>query len=242
MPKRKIQFAPGEFYHAFNRGNGKQNIFYNDRDMYRFLQAIYISNFSESKLNIGFLERHKNGYTLADIEKIIKKEKIFQNPLVRICADCLMPNHFHFLLQEIKEGGITIFMQRLGTSYAKYFTTKYDRPGSLFQGRFKAVHINGDDQLRYLLAYINVINPAQLIEPDLKEVGIKDIYNVLDWVNNYNWSTHQEFMNKRDSILVDKGLLGKLYPTQEIYSKFIKDILRNKKNKIWTMIDGINLE
>src|SRR3989344_6160494 len=163
MPIRKVQFYPGEFYHVYNRGNAKQNIFKNDKDRYRFLQAMYLSNSNTSFLVIEELERRKSGYTLAELKEIIENNKITYNPLVRISADCLMPNHFHFLLQEIREGGVTSFMQRLGTSYAKYFNTKYDRPGSLFQGRFKAVHIKTDNQLRYLLAYINAINPAQLV-------------------------------------------------------------------------------
>src|SRR3989344_4579378 len=110
MPIRKIEFAPSEFYHILNRGNGKQNIFYSDRDRYRFLQAMYISNNVKPGLNIGFLERHKKGYSLDDIEKIALKDKISRDPLVRICVDCLMPNHFHFLLQEIQKGGIVSFM------------------------------------------------------------------------------------------------------------------------------------
>jgi len=242
MPVRKVKFTPGGFYHAFNRGNGKQDIFYSDRDRYRFLQAMYLSNFSEANLNIGFLERHKNGYTLADIEKIVKKDKIYRNPLVKICADCLMPNHFHFLLQELKENGIVQFMQRLGTSYAKYFVTKHDRPGSLFQGRFKAVQIERDGQLRYLLAYINAVNPAQLIESNLKEEGIKNFNKVWEKIDNYKWSTHFEFAGKRESILVDKGLLGKLYPTPKLYIEFIKETLHKKENKLWTTIGGITFE
>jgi len=242
MPKRKLQFAPKEFYHIFNRGNGRQNIFYSDKDRYRFLQATYLSNFSKSNLNIGFLERHKNGYTLSDIEKIVKKDKIFIDPIVKICADCLMPNHFHFLLQEIEGGGIVDFMQRLGTSYAKYFTTKYDRPGSLFQGRFKAVHIKNDNQLKYLLAYINAINPAQLIEPNLKKSGIKDFREILKKVDNYKWSTHFEFLRKRESILIDKEFLKRFYPTPKDYYSFVTNLLRSKENKLWEIIDDIAID
>jgi len=186
MPVRKIQFSPGEFYHIFNRGNGRQTIFYNDKDRYRFLQAMYLSNNKNSFVGVGDLDRNKSGYTLADIEKIFEDDKITYDPLVKICADCLMPNHFHFLLEEIRAGGIIKFMQRLGTSYGKYFVTKYDRPGSLFQGRFKSVCMENDDQLRYLLAYINVINPAQLIAPDIKEKGIENFEKVWGVVGDKN--------------------------------------------------------
>jgi putative transposase len=242
MPVRKTKFDPGEFYHAYNRGNGRQNIFKSDKDRYRFLQAMYLSNNSKPGLSIGFLERHKNGYTLVDIEKLIKEKDVAQDSIVRICADCLMPNHFHLLLQEIKEGGIIEFMQRLGTSFGKYFTVKYDRPGSLFQGRFKAVHIENDDQLRYLLAYINVINPAQLVAPNLKEIGIADFQGTWDAVNNYNWSTHQEFKYDRNSILIDKGLLGEMYPTREKYLEFSKYILKGKERSFWPTVSDFVIE
>ncbi|MDP3882779.1 MAG: transposase [Candidatus Staskawiczbacteria bacterium] len=242
MPIRKIQFMPTEFYHVFNRGNGKQNIFYNDKDRYRFLQAIYLSNNVNTFLGIEELERGKGGYALADIKNILETNTIPHDPLVRICADCLMSNHYHFLIQEIKEGGISKFMQRLGTSYAKYFVTKYERPGSLFQGRFKATHIENDDQLKYLLAYVNAINPAQLAEPSLKERGIKNLKKVLDRVNNYKWSTHFEFMGKRESILIDKGLLGEIYPNPKIYYKFIEDVLHGKEKKMWAVIEKSTLE
>ncbi len=242
MPIRKLQFTPSQFYHIYNRGNARQNIFVNDKDRYRFLQAMYLSNNSSSFLSIEELERNKSGYTLEEIKKIIENNDVNREPLVKICADCLMPNHFHFLLQETQESGIIKFMQRLGTSYAKYFAIKYDRPGSLFQGRFKAVHINKDEQLRYMLAYINVINPAQLAEPHLKEKGIKNMNKVWEKVNNYKWSTHQEYINKRKSILTDKGLLKILYPDPKTYNDFVRNILKDKEQEFWKKIEKVTID
>lgn len=242
MPLRKIQFIPGEFYHIFNRGNAKQIIFYNDRDRYRFLQAMYLSNNSNSFLGISELEKNKSGYTLLEIRDILEEHKISYEPLVRICADCLMPNHFHFFLQEIQKDGIRRFMQKLGNSYGKYFAIKYERPGSLFQGRFKAVHIKNEDQFKYLLIYINILNPAELFEPNLKEKGIKDFEKIWTEIENYKWSTHQDFMNRRKSILIDKGILGNFFPTPEIYSEFAKEILLGKAENMWTTIKDIAID
>jgi putative transposase len=242
MPLRKVQFCPGEFYHIYNRDKAKQDIFYNDRDRYRFLQAMYLSNNSNSFIGIEELERNKSGYTLVEIKNILENNKVIYNPLVRICADCLMPNHFHFFVQEIQNNGIVRFMQRLGNSYGKYFTIKYERPGSLFQGRFKAVHIENDNQLNYLLVYINVINPAQLVEFDLKERGIENFNEVWEKINDYSWSTHQEYMGKRESIIIDKGLLGRVFPTPKVYCEFVKDILRGKEKNVWGMLDGLALD
>ncbi|MEK7562652.1 MAG: hypothetical protein AAB509_03165 [Patescibacteria group bacterium] len=132
-------------------------------------------------------------------------------------------------------------MQRFGNSYSRYFNIKYKRPGSLFQGRFKAIHIEDDNQLKYLLAYINVINPAQLIEPDIKEKGIKNLQKILEWINKYPWSTHFEYMDLRKSPIIEKGLLGEVFPTKEIYYKFIEEILHGKKN-IWNPIEGLSID
>lgn len=229
MPSRKIQFYPGNLYHLCNRGNAKGDIFCNDRDRYRFLQAIYLSNNKNSNIGFSELERCVKGYALADIKLYFEKNKVGYDPFVKIYSDCLMPNHYHFLVEEVKEGGVVNFMQRFGNSYAKYFTTKYDRPGSLFQGRFKAVQVEDDDQLKYLMIYINVINPAQLIEPDLKGNGIKDFDKVFNFVDAYNWSTHQEIMRRRDSILIENNGIAKEIFNQKSYLEFAKNVLHGKK-------------
>ncbi len=243
MPLRKLQFSPGNLYHIYNRGNSKREIFNTDKDRYRLLQALYISNNSNSKLGLTHLERSKTGCTLLDIREIFDRNQTFYDPFVKIYADCLMPNHYHLLVEEMKNGGVVSFMQRTGCSYGRYFTTKYDRPGSLFQGRFKAVQVKTDEQLKYLIAYINVINPAQLIEPKLKENGIKNFNKVFGFVDKYNWSTHQEFMGRRESILIDKsGLVAEMFSSPKAYLKFAKDILHGKEKNLWTSINNLSLE
>lgn len=229
MPQRKEKFSPGIFAHIFNRGNGRRNIFLDDRDRYRFLQAIYLSNNSNKGLvHIRELERSREGLTIEDLQRILQERNIKIKPLVRIMADCLKGNHYHLLLQEVEENGIVRFMQRLGDSYGRYFSIKYDSPGSLFQGRFKAVIVENTEQLRHLLVYINVINPAEIIEPRIKEVGIRNLKSVWGYVEKYKWSTHQEYMRRRDSLIVDKDILGELFPTSNEYARFAKDVLRGR--------------
>ncbi len=100
-------------------------------------------------------------------------EKNRGKPLVDIAAYCLMPNHPHLLLREIDYGGISTFMQKLGTGYTMYFNKKYQRTGALFSGRFKAVHVESDAQFRRLLNYIHA-NPAELYEPGWKKGIVRD--------------------------------------------------------------------
>ena len=148
---------------------------------------------------------------------------------MQIMADCLMPNHYHFLIKEIKENGISQFMHKFGIGYTKYFNKKYERVGSLFQGPFKAIPIENDIRLQYILIYINVINPGQLIEPELKEKGVIDIDKVMNFTENYSFGTHPDYIGKRDSIIIDKGIFKDFFPTSDKYQEFAKGILLDKK-------------
>ncbi len=154
-------------------------------------------------------------------------------------ADCLMPNHYHLLVEEINDGGISRFMHKLGTGYTMYFNKKHKRVGSLFQGSYKAVAVADLLQLERLLAYINVINPGHLVEPRLKEEGVKSSKKIMSFAKDYLWSTHQEYLGKRESIIIDKGILGDIFSDPNDYRKFMATTLEEKK---FEDIDDIILE
>src|SRR3989344_1364619 len=104
MSIRKINFVQGEYYHIYNRGNSKQKIFRNKEDYNRFIKLLYLANSSES-------------YAISHLEKnIYKFDRV--SCLVAIGAYCLMPNHFHILITELVDGGISKFMQKLSTGYS----------------------------------------------------------------------------------------------------------------------------
>ena len=148
---RKVKFVKGKIYHIYNRGVEKRNVFLNDSDKWRFLQAMFLFNDEDSSFSALYqIEKENKGrinFTL--LKEFINNQRKDKSPLVRIMADCLMPNHFHLLIEEIQENGISRFMHKLGTGYPNFFNKKYDRVGSLFQGPFKAIAIengieNGD--------------------------------------------------------------------------------------------------
>lgn len=226
---RKIKFAPGRIYHIFNRGVEKRDIFLSDGDRWRFLQGMYLFNDEATSTNLLYrLEQEKGKMHFGILREYMKTAGVVRKPLVRIMADCLKPNHFHILVEEIQKDGISRFMQKLGTGYVKYFNRKYERVGPLFQGVYKAVEITRDEQLHYIVAYINVINPGQELEPELKAVA-QDPEEILRFVEQYPWSTHLEYLGKRDSIILDKGIAGELFPSQTNYRKFVSDIIRGKQ-------------
>jgi len=223
---KRIQFEEGGIYHIFNRGVEKRLIYLHDNDRWRFLQALFLFNDEKSSVNsLWELERSGKGLNFRIIKDFFEKNKLSRRPLVRLMADCLMPNHYHLMAQEIKPGGISKFMQKIGTGYAMYFNKKYDRVGGLFQGSFRALHIEENDHLKYLLVYINVLNPGQLIEPNLKEQGVVDIKKVLNFAKSFLWSTNREYLDLRQSIIIDKGILGEIFQTGDQYKRFLEAIL-----------------
>ncbi len=227
---RKVQFAKGNFYHIYNRGVEKRTIFENDNDKWRFLQGLFLFNDETTTSQLLWkLERERGKVTFGVLRDFLKTKGEPREPLVRILADCLMPNHYHFLLEEIKDDGISRFMHKLGTGYTEYFNNKYNRVGSLFQGPFKATLIDNEKYLQYLLVYINVVNPGELIEPNLKEEGVRDMKKIMQFTEEYLWSTNQEYLNKRNSIIIEKGLLGELFSDPDYYKEFAKSVLIDKK-------------
>lgn len=128
--------------------------------------------------------------------------------MVEIVAYCLMPNHFHLLVREIEDNGISKFMQKVTTGYTMYFNRRNDRSGALFQGKFKATHVADDRYLRYLISYIH-LNPVKLIEPKWKETGIHDREEAERYLEGYAPSSYLDYLGRQRSegmILARKAL------------------------------------
>ena len=156
---KKIEFYKEEYYHVFNRSTEKILIFREKGDLYYFFDAMFIAN-QENPIK----DRHD--YFRHKIKKNAKKEE----RLVSVIAYCLLPTHFHLILREEVDGGISKFMQKLGISYTKYFNSKYERTGVLFQGKFKATHLDKDSSLEVTSAYVNLNYKHHGINPEKKLV------------------------------------------------------------------------
>lgn len=181
---RTFSFAPGEFYHIYNRGTEKRNIFMSDIDRDRFLALLYLANQSDP------IDLKLQGSTLLEMT-----ERRTGDPLIEIVAYCLMPNHFHLLIRELEEGGISKFMQKLTTGYTMYFNKRHERNGSLFQGRFKATHVADDRYLRYIISYIH-LNPVKLIDPKWKEAGIASQEHAEQYLESYTPSSYLDYLGR----------------------------------------------
>jgi len=161
MSIRKIQFDKDNYYHVFNRGVDKRNIFESKEDLYYFFNRLTDLNYDNQNKELNIKRYRSSDKKVVEIEG---------SALVSIIAYCLLPNHFHLVLKQESENGISKFMQKLGTSYTVYFNNKYQRSGSLFQGKFKANMIDGDFGLSVLSVYVNLNYIHHRINPKTKLV------------------------------------------------------------------------
>ncbi len=201
---REMKFAIDNYYHVYNRGTDKRTIFLENSNYLRFIILLHICNNNELTDIKNFFRKISQGRSLTlptVIELLNKQSENNRQTLVDIGAYCLMPNHFHLLLKEKMDGGISLFMKKMGTAYAMYFNKKYERNGNLFQGRFKAELAQTDEYLKYLFAYIH-LNPIKLLEPKWKEKEIKNIKKGIEFLNNYPWSSYLSYIkNQTNPIL-----------------------------------------
>ncbi len=217
MGLRKTPLVKGEFYHIYNRGNGRQKIFFRDVDYQRFVKLLFICN---SVKQLSFRD---------DIlEKKIDAWDFNRGAtLVSIGAWVLMPNHFHIYLTSPEDGlrgesNITVFMRKLCTAYSKYINTKYNRTGSLFEGRFKSVHITDDVQAKYLFSYIH-LNPVKLLQKNWKEEGIHDKARAILFLDNYKWSSYQGYVSKNrpENLILDRKNFLEYFKDDKSFKKEI---------------------
>ncbi len=147
MSSRKIELVNDEYYHVFNRGIEKRDIFTDEKEVEFFFHGLQFFN-------------------KADDSPLVKNPE----KLVKIIAYCFLPNHFHFLLKQNSDNGISRFMQKLCTSYVMFFNKKHKRSGSLFQGRFKSNHLDGEYALPTLSSYVNLNYKHHKIQPEIQIV------------------------------------------------------------------------
>ncbi len=205
---RTVPIAQDEYYHIFNRGNNKQQIFLDNRDWIRFLFLIIhlqspITFPKISRQVSHFVKNRAFDIKSNDMEKIAKER------YVELVSFALMPNHFHLAVHEFKDGGTANYMQRVLCAYTKYFNTKYERSGHLFQGPYKAVHIEDNKQLLYLSTYIHK-NPRELSE----------------WKNRehlYPWSSYQDYTGEnRWGKLLQQDIILDQFSNKQEYGHFVK--------------------
>jgi putative transposase len=208
-------FAEGEFYHLYNRGNNKQEIFLDEKDYDRFAKLLYLCN-SNQKINFreDIIEKDIDAYEFEREELIIS-----------IGAWVLMPNHFHLYVavpQRPDLWTVSDFAQKLCVGYSMYFNKRHSRTGALFGGRFKSTHIENDQQAKYLFSYIH-LNPVKIIDSSWKIKGPKNKDKILNFLYKYKWSSYSDYKNKKrkESVIITPQNFPDYFSDPKVFEKEI---------------------
>lgn len=199
---RKIKFSANEFYHVYNRGAEHRNIVLDKLDSDRFVQSMQEFNVLEP---IGSI--YENSFIDSSV-----KTKRESKKLVNIIAYCLNTNHFHFILEPLIDDGISKFIKRLAGGYSWYFNNKHKRNGVLFQGPFKAIHINSNDYLLHLSAYVNL--------------NFK-VHQLGDSVAKLVRSSWEEYLKPNQEAICKKEIISDQFNTPTEYKRFALEALPN---------------
>jgi putative transposase len=229
MPYRKEQFVNGEIYHITLRALDNNLIFKDIDDHYRGIFSLYEFN---TTTPVKIRERRKIRAQIKKAAQALANPSEMADPrdkLVELLCFSEMPNHIHLLVRQIKERGISKYMQKTGAGLGGYLNRKYNRKGHVFQNRFNAVHIKTEDQLRTVFVYIHT-NSISLVEPKWKEEGIRDPERVIKFlVEEYRWSSLFDYLGKRNfPSVTDREFLTEIMGGPDGCLKAIKDWVRYK--------------
>ena len=192
-----------ELYHALNRGVDKRTIFLDNQDRLRFAHGLETFNDTRPVENlVYFFSRYTQSVESIDLRGRYGKSETDAKPkkrLVDIHGWCLMGNHYHLLLSEVVDGGLSKFLMKLNVGYAKYFNERYKRVGTLFQGRTKKVHIASDAHFLHILHYIH-LNPLDFLKgaKDWRNLRVLRATAVLKHLDAYRWSSFQDYCGKKN--------------------------------------------
>lgn len=205
MALRKTIFATNEIYHVYNRGVEKRPIFLYKRDYARFLDTTNYYRFANCPIKFSYFKK----LALKKRESILQKLEEESKRLVDILAFCLMPNHFHFLLKQLTDKGISKFMAKITNGFSHYFNMRHDRSGHLFQGNFGAVGIEDDEQFMHVSRYIH-LNPVAAYIVDIKDLA------------SYQYSSYPEYIGKSSGFTNVKESLS-YFNDPKKYKEFVED-------------------
>lgn len=218
-----------EIYHVLNRGVDKRTIFLDKQDYFRFIHDLFEFN-DENWVNTS-------SYSFAQSEKIndIASRKLSRKPrklLVDILAFVLMPNHYHLLLAPKIENGISKFMKKVDMGYAKYFNQKYERKGTLFERRYKAIQVTEESHFIHLPYYLHC-NPLDLIQPEWREEKLLNYKKAIQFLESYRWSSHLDYLGKKNfPSVTNRDFLLNFFEGEDGYRQALYEWLKDKNKEI----------
>ncbi len=209
---RKIQFQNKYYYHIYNRGVDKREVFMDEGDYLRFLRGMREFNRPDPIESLRRLDqiRRRERKAPRALSGAAPDSALGANP-VEIIAYCLNPNHYHLLLKQVVDKGISKFMQKLGQGYTSYFNLKNNRTGQLVSSPFKSKEIKSDAQLLYVSAYING-------NPQIHKIAKAD-----KWI----YSSYLDYLGKRQGKLANKDIILKEFENIQGYQEYVNEVIKN---------------
>ncbi|MDD5031878.1 MAG: transposase [Patescibacteria group bacterium] len=206
------QFQEDYYYHVYNRGVDKRQVFLDRWDYVRFLESL--REFNKLEATGGFYRKFLSSkFEFRGPTPNLGVGPLGQKKLVDIIAYCLNPNHYHLLLRQNTENGISEFMKRIGTGYACYFNYKYKRSGSLFEGKYKAREARSADDLIKLSVYVNCNS------------GIHNLVRKENWL----WSSYLDYVGLRKGTLCETKEVFQEFSNPEDYKRFCEELIPDIK-------------
>ncbi|MGB2761956.1 MAG: transposase [Minisyncoccales bacterium] len=236
------QFVTGEIYHIVNRAIEGKNLFQEIADYFRFIFCLYELNNKKMVNMRACITRRK----IQKQQKNTGQTCVNRDLLVEILAFCLMPNHYHLVVRQLTDNGISLFMKKLGDGYVGYFNEKYKRKGrgSIFQGHFKTVHIKTQKQFMNVICYV-FTNPIELLEKTWKEKGVKNPQKAIKYLESYQWSSYLDCIGKNNFPSVTKReLLFEIFGNSKKLGKSVENwiLYKAELNKGLKVSKGLFLE
>jgi REP element-mobilizing transposase RayT len=192
MPRRDTSLCAGEFYHLYNRGNNREPVFYERENSIFFLRRVWK----------------------------------YLVPVLDVVAYCLMPTHYHLLVLVKDASGVSETpevcavsraMQRFSISYTKAMNKRYDRAGALFQGAFRAEHVDGNTYLLHLSRYIH-LNPV--------------LAGLAACAEDWEFSSYQDYVGLREGKLPRPESVLAQFQSAEAYQEFVESYLPEEREII----------
>lgn len=205
---RALAIQENHYYHVYNRGNAKQVLFRDNADYTRFLYSIL---YLQSPVSLPQVNRRTSAFKKFGTFKVSDADlkEIISSRFVNLCAFCIMPNHFHLIVQSITDDGLARYMHKLSSAYANYFNKRYDNSGHVFQGSYKVKLINSDRQLIYTSAYIHK-NPH-------------DLSNWKGGESRYPWSSFQDYLQNRWGELICTDVIKNTFNSGDEYQAYVNE-------------------
>jgi len=229
---RKEKFVTEEYYHIYNRTIANYSVFNNEGNAKRLLQAFLFANSTKSSEAFQVLRNNKESSVKESLEIIKRGEK-----LVDLLCYAIMPDHYHLLIKERKENGIINFVHKCDISISKYINIKNDRKGPLFESRFKSKHVDINDYLVHLSAYIH-LNPLDIITgKEWREHKLDNWSKIRKPLLNFPWSSLKLFFGEKagnhlDSILSGCEIITNQFKSSHEYELRLKRWATNSNTEL----------